>query len=63
MIQRDARDMARIRSLDVLPRLLSAVASQTARLFNLADLASPFQVSRPTIGDYVTLLRGNPAAG
>ncbi|MDE0335574.1 MAG: ATP-binding protein [Defluviicoccus sp.] len=56
LIQRDARDMARIRSLDILPRLLSATASQTARLFNLADLAAPFQVSRPTIGDYVTLL-------
>ena len=56
LVQRDARDLARIRSLDVLPRLLSAVASQTARLFNLADLASPFELSRPTIGDYVTLL-------
>ena len=56
LIQRDVRDMARIRSLDILPRLLSAAASQTARLFNLADLASPFQLSRPTIGDYITLL-------
>ena len=56
LIQRDVRDMTRIRSLDVLPRLLSAAASQTARLFNLADLASPFQLSRPTIGVYITLL-------
>lgn len=56
LIQRDVRDVARIRSLDILPRLLSAAASQTARLFNLADLAAPFQLSRPTIGDYVTLL-------
>ena len=56
LIQRDVRDMTRIRSLDVLPRLLSAAASQTARLFNLSDLASPFQLSRPTIGDYMTLL-------
>ena len=56
LIQRDVRDMTRIRSRDVLPRLLSAAASQTARLFNLADLASPFQLSRPTIGDYMTLL-------
>lgn len=55
-IQRDVRDMARIRTLDVLPRLLSAAASQTARLFNLSDLASHFQLSRPTIGDYVVLL-------
>ncbi len=56
LVQRDVRDMARIKSLDILPRLLSASASQTARLFNLADLASPFQLARPTIGNYVTLL-------
>ena len=56
LVQRDVRDMTRIRSLDVLPRLLSAAASQTARLFNLASLAAPFQLSRPTIADYVTLL-------
>ena len=56
LIQRDVRDMTRIRSLDVLPRLLSAAASQTARLFNLSGLASPFQLSRPTIGGYMTLL-------
>lgn len=55
-IQHDVRDMTRIRSFDILPRLLSAAASQTARLFNLTDLASPFHLSRPTIGDYITLL-------
>ena len=31
-------------------------ASQTARLFNATDLASPFAVSRPTIREYLTLL-------
>ncbi len=55
-LQRDVRDMARISSLDALPRLLTATASQTARLFNLSDMASPFQLSRPTISDYITLL-------
>ena len=55
-IQRDVRDLARISSLDVLPRLLSAAASQTARLYNLSDLAAPFQLSRPTIGGYINLL-------
>lgn len=55
-LQRDVRDMARIRTLEALPRLLGAAASQTARLFNLTDLASHFQLSRPTIGDYVVLL-------
>ena len=56
LVQRDVRDLARIRSLEALPLLLRAAASQTARLFNLADLAAPFQLSRPTIGEYVTLL-------
>lgn len=56
LVQRDVRDLARIRSLDVLPRLLAAAAGQTARLLNVADLAAPFQLSRPTIREYVTLL-------
>ena len=56
LVQRDVRDMARIAALDALPRLLAAAAAQTARLFNLADLAAPFRISRPTIGGYVELL-------
>lgn len=39
-----------------MPRLLELAAGQTARLFNISELASPFQLSRPTIRDYVTLL-------
>ncbi len=56
LVQRDVRTLARIASLDALPRLLALVASQTARLLNVTDLASPFQLSRPTIRDYVSLL-------
>lgn len=56
IVQRDVRDLARIASLDVLPRLMALAASQTARLLNVSDLSSPFQLSRPTIRDYVTLL-------
>lgn len=56
LVQRDVRSLARIASLDLLPRLLALAAGQTARLINVSDLASPFQVSRPTIRDYVTLL-------
>ncbi|MEQ9401333.1 MAG: ATP-binding protein [Longimicrobiales bacterium] len=56
LVQRDVRDLARIRSLDVLPRLLALAAAQTAALINVSDLAGPFQVSRPTIREYVTLL-------
>ena len=56
LVQRDVRDLASIHNLDALPRLLSVVASQTARLVNVADLSGPFQISRPTIRHYVTLL-------
>ena len=55
-LQRDVRDISRISALDALPRLLSAAASQTACLYNLSDLAAPFQLSRPTIGGYIELL-------
>ena len=56
LVQRDVRDLARISSLNVLPRLLELAAGQTARLVNVAEMAGPFQLSRPTIRDYVTLL-------
>ena len=56
LVQRDVRDLARISALDALPRLLALAAAQTARLLNVTDLAAPFQLSRPTIRDYVILL-------
>jgi len=56
MVQRDVQDLARIRSLDILPRLLMLAAGQSAHLLNVTDLAAPFQLSRQTIRDYITLL-------
>lgn len=56
LVERDVRDLARISALDAMPRLLSLAASQTARLLNISEMAAPFEVSRPTIRDYVTLL-------
>jgi predicted AAA+ superfamily ATPase len=56
LVQRDVRDLAQIRSLESIPRLLSAAASHTAQLLNITDLAGPFQLTRQTIHDYVTLL-------
>ncbi len=56
LVQRDVRDLARISSLHVLPRLLAFASGQTARLLNACDLSAPFQLSRPTIRDYITLL-------
>jgi len=56
VVQRDVRELARIGSLDALPRLLAVAAAQTARLLNVSELAGKFELSRPTIRDYVTLL-------
>lgn len=56
IVQRDVREMSHIRSLDALPRLLQMTAARTAQLLNLTELASAFQLSRPTIGEYLTLL-------
>jgi len=56
LIQRDVRDIARVGSLAALPKLLTLAASQTARLANLSELASGFELSRPTIHSYLTLI-------
>ncbi len=56
IIQRDVRDIARIQALHVMPRLLSLAAAQTSCLTNISEIAAPFQISRTTIRDYLTLL-------
>ncbi len=55
-VQRDVRELARIRSLDVLPKLLRLIAAHTASPLNVSDLAAPFELTRATILDYVELL-------
>ena len=55
-VQRDVRDLSHIHSLDALPKLLSVAAASTAKLVNVVDLAAPFQLTRQTIHDYVTVL-------
>jgi predicted AAA+ superfamily ATPase len=55
-IQRDVRDVTRIHSFEALPRLLALAAAHTARLVNVSDLSAPFQISRQTIHEYVTVL-------
>jgi hypothetical protein len=42
IVQRDVRDLARIRALDATERLLFLAAAQTARLINVSDLTAPF---------------------
>lgn len=56
VVKRDARNLARISSIDSLARLMLFAAAQTATLLNVSDLAAPFQLSRPTIREYLTVL-------
>lgn len=56
VVERDVRDLAHVRHLDILPKLLSVAATGTAQLFNATKLASTFGISRPTIGGYAALL-------
>lgn len=55
-IQRDVRDLSRVRALETLPKLLRLAATHTSRLINVADLAAPFELTRQTIHEHVTLL-------
>ncbi len=57
LVQRDIRDLARISNLDVIPKLLQLAAAQSAQLLNMSALAAPFQISRPTVSSYFTLLQ------
>lgn len=57
LIQRDIQDIARISSLDAIPKLLQMIANHSGQLLNVSELAKAFQLSRLTIDHYVALLR------
>jgi len=57
IVQRDVPDVARIRSPDILSGLLTLMAARSAQLLNVNALSSSFQPSRPTIQEYLSLLR------
>ena len=55
-VRQDASELARLRDPGVIPALLQGIAARTAVLYNLSDLASPFRLSRQSVGKYVSLL-------
>jgi len=57
IVQRDVPDIGRIRSPDILSDLLALMAVRSAQLLNINSLSSSFQLSRPTIQEYLSLLR------
>src|SRR5258708_24751540 len=56
LTQRDMRELARIRSLETVPKLLELAAGQTAPPFNASRPAGPFALTRPTTPAPVTLV-------
>ncbi len=52
----DAFTISRIRSVEDLPKLLELSAMSTGQLLNANKLAASFQLSRPTIQGYISLL-------
>ena len=57
LVQRDVPDISNIRSPEILSDLLALAAAQTAQLLSVNGLASSFQLSRPTVHDYLSLLK------
>lgn len=56
LVQRDVRELADVRRLDDLPRLLRLLAARTAQETDVADLAREAGLPRSTLQDYVPLL-------
>ncbi len=56
LVERDSRDIAAIRSPEILSSLLALAAAQTARLLSVNGLSSSFKLSRNTVHDYIFLL-------
>lgn len=56
IIERDIREFTAARRLDAIPSLLKAAATQSGTLFNLEQLGSPLEISRPTLQSFITIL-------
>ncbi len=56
LLQRDLRDLAAVRHLDELPRLLTLVADQSATTLNVTRISTDLGISRKSIDRYLTLL-------
>ena len=55
-IRKDIRDIGNIRNIQSFNKLVELLASQSAQLFNISELASTLSVNRSTIMQYMDLL-------
>lgn len=56
VLERDVRELARIRQREQLPDLLRRLAGQTAQVLNLTSAANASGIDRSTVSEYVRLL-------
>ena len=56
LVKRDIMDISKVRSIEIIPKLLMLSSTHTAQLVNFTALSKAFQVSRSTIVDYISLL-------
>ena len=57
LAQRDIKSLRAVHAPEVAPKLLAPAAAQSARLLNSAGIAATCDLSRPTVRDYLILLR------
>lgn len=55
-IRKDIRDLGNIRNISLFNKLIEVLASQSAQLLNVSELASRLGINRETIIDYLDLL-------
>jgi uncharacterized protein len=55
-LERDARELGKLRQAAALPRLLGRLAGQTAQVLNLADAGSDINLSALTVESYTRIL-------
>jgi predicted AAA+ superfamily ATPase len=55
-LERDVRQISRIRDLSTFRRFLALVASRSGQLLNKTDLAAPLGMSVPGLGDWLSIL-------
>jgi predicted AAA+ superfamily ATPase len=56
LIERDVRDLSRVRDLAEFPRLLQSLATRTSALLNLNDISRTMAVQHETLRRYTALL-------
>ncbi|MCY4233633.1 MAG: ATP-binding protein [Bacteroidetes bacterium] len=57
VVYRDILNISKIQSIEIIPRLLTAVGNLSAQLFNVSDLSNKLQMNRNTTNHYLSLLQ------